>query len=141
MYCKISTNLHDNKYNQCLFNGMVRDGHGQGMDRVYPYPTRKAYPWMPEYQYPLISISESYPDILFMDIHTLPKTHLFIYLFINTKHLVCYYIYIYIISSTKQKLSSTLVVKIKSKSKIRTQNFLSKQTKIERKRERPWRRL
>ena len=33
---------------------------------------------MPEYQYPLVSIPESYPDILSMDIHTLPKpeTHL-----------------------------------------------------------------
>ena len=44
-------------------------------------------------------------------------------------------LFIYIISSTKQKLCSTLVVKRKSKSKIRTQNFLSKQTKTKRERE------
>ena len=60
-----------------------RDGHGWGMDRVYPYPTRKVCPWMPEYHYPLVSIPEFYLDLLSMDIHTLPETQLFI---LNPKH-------------------------------------------------------
>ena len=46
------------------------------MDRVYPYPTRNICPWIPKYQYPLISIPDPYPNVLSMDIHTLPKTHL-----------------------------------------------------------------
>ena len=49
------------------------------MDRVYPYPTRNVCPWIPEYQYPLLSIPNSYPNLLFMDIHTLPETHLFLF--------------------------------------------------------------
>ena len=32
-----------------------------------------------EYQYPLLSIPNSYPNLLFMDIHTQPETHLFLF--------------------------------------------------------------
>ena len=50
------------------------------MNRVYPYPTRKVCPWIPEYQYPLVSIPESYPNILSMNIHTLLETLFFFFL-------------------------------------------------------------
>ena len=54
----------------------TRDGHGQGMDRVYPYPTQNVYPWISGYQYPLLSIPNCYPNLLSMDIHNLSETHL-----------------------------------------------------------------
>ena len=53
------------------------------MDWVYPYPARKVCPWIPNYQYPLVPIPESYPNILSMDIHTLPETHLILFLIQN----------------------------------------------------------
>ena len=46
-------------------------GLGMAMGRVW---TRKVYPWIHDYQYQLISIPESYPNILSMDIYTLPET-------------------------------------------------------------------
>ena len=47
-------------------------GYGSGIPIPYP----KYLSMDTEYQYPLISILDPYPDLLSMDIHTLPKTHL-----------------------------------------------------------------
>ena len=60
-------------------NGWPWVGYGSGI----PIPTRKVYPWIPDYQYPLISIPESYPNILSMDINTLPETFFFFFLIQN----------------------------------------------------------
>ena len=49
------------------------------MDWIYPYPTQNVCPWIPEYQYLLLFIPNSYPNLLSMDIHTLPETHLFLF--------------------------------------------------------------
>ena len=49
--------------------------HGQGMDRVYLYSTRNVCPWIPQTPISINIHIQSLPNVLFIDIHNLTKTH------------------------------------------------------------------